>query len=426
MDAPRPATEEPTPPPVVAAIRPLVPVKARPRRRASDHKGAGPLREREARERVDRTFWAGLVSLGVLVLVAVAGLELGVLESGRRVTLIPWELTLVILSFLVTAAMSVLAVRRYPRRESQVDEENDGGLGRALVRGRRDPRALVEFWIVATGVSLGAAFAIASFTAYMGYLTALGSRELLPGSPLLFASLSLLADFAPIGILEHRRVRHVRDLEERFPEFLRDLTEAHRASMTMARAVRVVSRGDYGALTPYARRMAQQVSWGLPFPVALRLFAERVGTPLIQRTVSLIVKATEAGGDIANVLDASARDAREIKAAERERRVTMGTYVIVVYISFGVFLSVVAVLQALFVPAMLRATQDPSVAGVPGLAVSTVHELDFKFIYFCAGFVQALGSGIVAGVLSEGTFAAGLKHASILVTLALVVLGLLL
>jgi flagellar protein FlaJ len=195
----------------------------------------------------------------------------------------------------------------------------------------------------------------------------------------------------------------------------------------MAQAIRVAGRGDYGRLNPEIRRMANQVSWGTGFPEAMRMFSERVGTPIITRAVALIIKATRAGGNAKDVLSAAARDAREIKALQQERRLSMTLYVIVVYVAFGVFLGVVAALQGLLVPALLRSTtgvgggQIGSVVIAQGLTIA-----DFRLIYFGVGIVQAVGSGIVAGVMSEGSYGAGLKHATILVAIAVLVLGVLL
>lgn len=386
------------------------------------HPAATPDREeiqrRERVLRVDRTLAAALISFSLLFLGVLGAFRLGAFDPSRRLTVIPWELTLILLAFLSTAGMASIAARRFPPREGLAFGPDTG----FRIEGRRDPARLFEFSIVSGGVTLGLGLGIAALLTYLH-----GTAPLGPSSTLLLTTLAIISNLAPLGWFEHRRMRHVRQVEERFPSFLRDFAEAYRSHQSMALAIRSVADNEYGELTRDVKRMAQQVSWGIPFPVALRRFGREVGTPLIERSASLIEKALEAGGDVSAILNVAARDAREIKTIERERRVTMGIYVLVVYVAFAVFLAVVAVLQGLFVPAMLAATQGATAAGgFGGLRTSPVSELDFRFIYYCAGFVQALGSGFVAGVLSEGTFAAGVKHASILIGLTLLVLGILL
>ena len=98
----------------------------------------------------------------------------------------------------------------------------------------------------------------------------------------------------------------------------------------------------------------------------------------------------------------------------------MTLYVIVVYVAFGVFLAVTAALQNLLIPSVLGSTQSIGSNLGSGFAVSHSMTLtDFRYVYFGVGLVQAIGSGMVAGVMSEGNLQAGLKHASILVLLAI-------
>jgi flagellar protein FlaJ len=168
--------------------------------------------------------------------------------------------------------------------------------------------------------------------------------------------------------------------------------------------------------------MSRQMSWGLSFPETLRLLAERVHTPLVVRATALIAKATEAGGDSESVMLAAARDAREGKILEGERQLEMTVYVIVIYVAYLVFLGITAVLQGLFVPSMLHATGMAGGTGFAGLQTTAGISLsDFHRIYFAVAVVQGLGSGLVAGVMSEGNFAAGLKHASAMIAMAAVV-----
>jgi flagellar protein FlaJ len=138
-------------------------------------------------------------------------------------------------------------------------------------------------------------------------------------------------------------------------------------------------------------------------------------------------KATAAGGNVKDVLAAAARDAREIAAMEADRRGGMALYVIVIYVAFGVFLGVVAALQGLLVPSLLLSTSGVAGGSLAGMQVGGRLAIDdFRFIYFGVGLVQAIGSGIMAGVMSEGSLGAGLKHSAILVALTILSLGILL
>ncbi|MBI2077000.1 MAG: type II secretion system F family protein, partial [Euryarchaeota archaeon] len=119
-------------------------------------------------------------------------------------------------------------------------------------------------------------------------------------------ALGLLLGLGPYGFYVHRRGQRIRNLEARFPEFLRDLAASHKSGLTLNASVAISARGEYGELTPEIRKMADQLSWNLSFEEALRLLAERVQTPLVQRTASLIIQAGKSGGNTTDVLLAAA------------------------------------------------------------------------------------------------------------------------
>jgi flagellar protein FlaJ len=204
------------------------------------------------------------------------------------------------------------------------------------------------------------------------------------------------------------------------PDFLRDVAEAGRFGMTLAQAIRVSSRGRYGRLTPEIQRMAAQIDWGVPASEALRLFAERVNTPLVKRMVSIIIKANDAGGSVADVLTMVAHDARETIINFNERRISMATYTVVIYVAFGVFLATIFILNTTFLPNMEEAGQQVNEqaleAGVTNLPATIQSEIipTVQLIFIVSVAIHAFGDGILAGVLQDGKIANGLRHSFIM------------
>lgn len=242
-----------------------------------------------------------------------------------------------------------------------------------------------------------------------------------------FLCLAILVAVGPYGFYaayEHKRVRL---LEERFPDFLRDLASSHKGGLTLSNSLIVASRGDYGALTADIRKMADQVSWNVSFQEVLERFAERVHTPLILRAVALILEADRSGGATTEVLLAAARDAREIKALETDRRLQMSLYTIVIYVTFFVFLGIAAVLYSEFVPQLIASNQAVAEAGnsgVSGLGGSQLRIEDFQLFYLLAAVIQGLGDGIVAGMMGAGKARLGLRHSFLMVAVSYVTFAL--
>lgn len=224
---------------------------------------------------------------------------------------------------------------------------------------------------------------------------------------------AIVIGMGPYGALHHIRLQRIRRLEDRFPDFLRDIAIARRSGLTLANAVQVSARGDYGELTPELRRMADQIGWGLTFGEALDHFTRRVQAPQIERTVALIQEAGRSGGSITDVILAAARDARETRTLEDERRISMGLYVAIIYITFLVFLGIVTVMQTAFIPEVLAAgdaSTAAAAAGVGALDFSGITLQQYHQFYYMAALAQGVGNGLVAGIIENGRIASGLRH----------------
>jgi len=162
------------------------------------------------------------------------------------------------------------------------------------------------------------------------------------------------------------------------------------------------------------------IDWGVPASEALRLFAERVNTPLVKRMVSIIIKANDAGGSVADVLTMVAHDARETIINFNERRISMATYTVVIYVAFGVFLATIFILNSTFLPNMEEAGQqvnDSAIeAGVTNLPATIQSEIipTVQLIFIVSVAIHAFGDGILAGVLQDGKVANGLRHSFIM------------
>ncbi len=236
---------------------------------------------------------------------------------------------------------------------------------------------------------------------------------------------TIVGTAGPIGVYLHRQDKRVDGIEARLPDFLSDLAETRRAGLTMSAALHSCALSDYGPLTAEVKKMSQQVGWGVSFNEALAQFAERVKTSLVLRSTSLIIEASRTGGSVAEILKAAAKDAHEIKGLENDRRVQMLTYLIVIYVVFGVFVLVIGVLDGQFIPQVLAANKVAAqTSGLGSQSFGNQNNVDIDsihFAYFLGAMVQSVGNGMVGGVLSEGRVSSGFRHAALMAGISWVV-----
>lgn len=270
--------------------------------------------------------------------------------------------------------------------------------------------------ILGSSFALAALFLVIAALVAGGQIRAIGPIAISTDRWLDFVVFGVLSMIGPYGIYDHYKLRRIIHMEERFPDFLRDLGSSRMAGMTLPNSVLTVAKGEYGELTPDIRKMADQIKWNVPFTDALRLMGERIKTPLVERSISLINEANRSGGNVTDVLMAASNDARQIKTLEADRRITMSLYTVVVYVAFFVFLAVVLILYGSFIPEIIKASEAARAfgGGIGSIKISAMTMADYKLMYFSAGAVQAIGNGIVAGAMGNGTLTSGLKHSFVM------------
>lgn len=263
----------------------------------------------------------------------------------------------------------------------------------------------------------------------IGILKPFVSGNFIIGTSIDYIVFAVLIASGTFGIYEFIRLRRVRKIDERFPDFVRDLAESRRAGMTFTKAIMYSAKGNYGSLTTEIQKIARQISWGSSVDAALNSFAKRVNTRLIRRTISLIIEASRSGGNVADVLDAASKDAREIKLIDSERRASMLSYVAVIYVGMGVFLLIIVILTKSLIPSMLGegagamagATASMSGGGGSGGLSGRITEKAVTEVFFYASVLQCFFMGLVTGVFEEGNIVSGVKHSFIMLIIAWII-----
>ncbi|MDD1695594.1 MAG: type II secretion system F family protein [Methanoregula sp.] len=227
----------------------------------------------------------------------------------------------------------------------------------------------------------------------------------------------ILVAIVPVAILDFKEQRRIKNLENALPNFFRDLAGMNDSGMTLPNAVHIVAGAEYSTLTPHIRALDNDMSWGAGFVEAMYRFGKNLKTPLADRSVDLIAKASKAGGDISEVLRAAAKDTFEVVNLAQERSNNMLIYVIIVLVSFAVFLFVVAILVSTFLTTMATAGASAAASGAQGF-MGQIDLFQYKRLFTHAAILQGIFSGLVAGQMGEGRLISGLKYSAIMLFIA--------
>ncbi|MDY6761474.1 MAG: type II secretion system F family protein [Candidatus Nanohaloarchaea archaeon] len=255
----------------------------------------------------------------------------------------------------------------------------------------------------------------------------------------------LITSFLPYGLYSYFREKKYRGMEEDFPLFLRNVSEAIKGGMSMPQAFQHAAKTNYGKLDPEVQRAAHQLSWGIPFPEVMDRTSTRIrGSGLIRRSIAIILQSYESGGNIAETLDAIAANASRIKEAEKEREAVLKQQVYIIYAIHFLFLGIIIALYMLLSNFILELGGGGGgfLGGVPnfcsptnptiaqpmcslcpafGMGKATASICYYKSLFLLMLVVEGVFNGLVIGEITRSKVSAGIKHSVIMGTLGFII-----
>jgi flagellar protein FlaJ len=235
------------------------------------------------------------------------------------------------------------------------------------------------------------------------------------------AALFFMGTFAVVYEYSKRRLRR---LEDAVPDLLERLASLNEAGIAMVSSFGRIRESDVGALDSEVNRIWRDMNWGATAEQALSRFQDRVQTASVTRVVTLITNAMRASNEIGPVLRIAARQARSDLALRRQRKQEMFTYLVVIYVSFLVFLIVIVALEQVLIPSLpdTSAVSENAATGVPGLGASSDDREAYQRVFFHTALIQSVVSGLVGGVMGNGSIKDGMKHATAMLLVTYLVL----
>ncbi len=244
---------------------------------------------------------------------------------------------------------------------------------------------------------------------------------------LLGISIVILAlPFVMALILENKRED---EISEMFLEFARNLAESVATGTPVSKSIVNMKNKNYGSLTPYIEKLANQISLGIPVGTAFETFAFDIGSKVVARAVALIREAERAGGEIDYILESVAKSIAETDKLKKERKAAVYSFVVQGYIIFFIFIGIMIVMQFQILPLTASAGSFGKFIGgdIGSITDSTtttesspdVQTLGRPFLFLL--LIQGLFAGLTIGKLSEGSLKSGIKHSFILTTTAFLV-----
>jgi flagellar protein FlaJ len=220
----------------------------------------------------------------------------------------------------------------------------------------------------------------------------------------------LLITLMPAAIAYQAISAYDADIETRAPEFFYDLSEHVKASGSIVKALKRVSRHSYGVMSDEVGRVLSEVEdEGYDIASSLQSMAGRVNNRYISRSVSVIKEALTSSSNLENILKVVSEEGRLSLSLRKERKSGISSSIFVIYLTAIIFLAVTALCITSFVP-MSREFQ--AVAGIGETPISQI-----ALPYYILSISVALCSGLTAGAMRDSTILGGFKDALVLLVI---------
>ncbi len=217
-----------------------------------------------------------------------------------------------------------------------------------------------------------------------------------PNSPAISLIAIVVIPILIIGlpiIMKERRDGHI---EEAIPDVFEELATSLRAGATIEQALLDLTKIQKGPLIDELKTALQDMEGGFSFEEALENLISRVDIVMLKRIFKIVIDGKKAGGELANILDAVASDAREMARLSRERMSKTLMYVIFIFAAGSVVAPLIFgfVTEIGFMVANVGATVEvENPLNIPGTGIN-LFWLYLLLECFISGIMLAVVRGI--------------------------------
>ncbi len=209
-------------------------------------------------------------------------------------------------------------------------------------------------------------------------------------------------------------------VEAVLPDFLSLMAGNVRSGMTTDQAMWYAAKPEFGLFSIEVKKVVKNAFSGEPIEKSLDRLDMRFNSRVLHRTILLMKQALATGGEVAEILEETAEDAREIRIHKQDIATTL-----IVYIIFLVFAATIGAPFLFSVATNLIGVLAMAFSYIPSGGVDTgsmpvsffvmprapaISMDEFYWFSIALVFVTAAMSSMLLGVVQGGSKTQGLKY----------------
>ncbi len=235
--------------------------------------------------------------------------------------------------------------------------------------------------------------------------------------------------FLVYGFLNLRVYKRTKQVEDALPDYLQLVSTNLRSGMSFEKSLWFAIRPKFGILADEISEASKKVMTGSDVTEALRELSKKYESPLLTRTLDLIISEIKSGGEIASVIDRIRSDMKETQELKAEMAAST--------VTFSIFISVIVLVIAPVLFALALQLMDVLIGitaklgssggggglggGIDFSKASGSDPADFKVFSYIAIAVISTFAAMINSIISRGDIKGGLKYVPVYFIVAIIV-----
>jgi pilus assembly protein TadC len=231
---------------------------------------------------------------------------------------------------------------------------------------------------------------------------------------LVFPLVLLMSWVGVFFFLDYKRYRRRVEIEEVWPEFLQLVVANINAGMLIDVAMWSAVKPKFKILAHEIEEVAKKTITGTDLKIALMDFADKYDSPMLKRTISILIEGMEAGGQIATLLNKIALDIQETKIMKKEMAASVMTYAIFISFAtmaaapflFGLSTELLVIIQGI----MGTVSQASTNSSFFSFNANAIAISDFRIFAYVMLTLTSFMSAAIISTIRKGSIRDGMKY----------------
>lgn len=227
-----------------------------------------------------------------------------------------------------------------------------------------------------------------------------------------------------------------KEIEDKLPDYLDLVITNLRSGMSFDKSLFSAIRPEFGVLAREVGMVSKRVLTGNDTAASLHEFSQRYDSPILRRSIDLIVSEIDSGGEIAVVIERVVDNLRKTKRLKDEMRSSVISYMMFISIIVMVLSPLLFALANTILTVILsfadQIAAGPSSGSQMGSAASMFESLarlaeneefivqGFRNFSYAALITISLFAGMIVSIIEKGDIRGGIKYIPIFIAVTVI------